>query len=64
MGGRRTSTRTEKVVTVVNYEEALAFPAVHFHADVVNAVNKVVKALVKAGQTVPGVEVREEIKVI
>jgi hypothetical protein len=62
MSGKRTSTRTSKIAVIVDYDKALE--AVKNRDEIKAAVQKVVTALVKAGATVPGVEAREEVKVI
>lgn len=61
MSGRRMGLRKEKIAVIVDYDKALAH--VKDMPGVREAVEKVVKALVKAGQKVPGVEVKEEAKV-
>jgi len=62
MGGRRTSTRKSKVPVIVNYKTAAI--AVIDEPEVMAAVDKAVKRWFREGKTAPGVEVREETKVI
>jgi hypothetical protein len=62
LSGTRTYLKSSKVVEIVDYEAALAH--VKDNAAVKDCVAKVCKSLVKAGQKVPGVEVREEQKAI
>lgn len=62
MEAKRTSLRKNKVAIIVDYEAALA--AVKNRDEVRAVVQKVVTALVKAGATVPGVEIKEEARVI
>jgi hypothetical protein len=62
MGGRRTSTRKEVVANIVDFDAALAF--VKDQPEIREAVEVCVRRCAKAGVKVPGVEIREETKVI
>lgn len=62
MSGRRTYERTDKIPIIKDYEAALAY--VKNDKEIRLAVEKVVKRIIKAGGKVPGVEIREETKVI
>lgn len=56
--GKKTALKTVKVYTVTNYAATLAH--VKDHKDVVAAVEKVAKAMARAGAPVPGVTMKEE----